>query len=112
MTREELDFIGSMNMCDEISNEAYKKIVCHCEEQEPCEDAMNRILKRMWNCRGKHTTSIDKVKMEQIIRDELLSVKPQETKTEIEELDYIQEHKKIPIPLQVQKYCDRTSMTA
>lgn len=35
MTREELDFIGSMNMCDEISNEAYKKIVCHCREQEP-----------------------------------------------------------------------------
>lgn len=33
MTREDLDFIGSMNMCDEISNEAYKKIVCHCEEQ-------------------------------------------------------------------------------
>lgn len=42
MTREELDFIGSMNMCDEISNEAYKKIVCHCEGQEPCEDAISR----------------------------------------------------------------------
>lgn len=42
MTREELDFIGSMNMCDEISNEAYKKIVCHCERQEPCEDAISR----------------------------------------------------------------------
>ena len=35
MTREDLDFIGSMNMCDEISDDAYKKIVCHCEEQEP-----------------------------------------------------------------------------
>lgn len=34
MTREEADFIGGMNMCDEISNEAYKKIMCHCEEQE------------------------------------------------------------------------------
>lgn len=44
---------------------------------EPCEDAMSRILKRMWNCRGKHTTSIDKVKMEQILRDELPPVKPQ-----------------------------------
>lgn len=43
-------------------------------EQEPCDDAITRILKRMWNCRGKHTTSIDKVKMEQIIRDELPSV--------------------------------------
>ena len=40
-------------------------------EQEPCDDAISRILKRMWNCRGKHTTSIDKVAMEQIIRDEL-----------------------------------------
>ena len=38
---------------------------------EPCDDAISRILKRMWNCRGKHTTSIDKVAMEQIIRDEL-----------------------------------------
>lgn len=47
-------------------------------EQESCEDAITRILKRMWNCRGNHTTSIDKVKMEQIIRDELPSVKPQE----------------------------------
>ena len=35
MTREEADFIGGMNMCDEISNEAYRKIMCHCEEQEP-----------------------------------------------------------------------------
>ena len=39
--------------------------------QEPCDDAISRILKRMWNCRGKHTTSIDKVAMEQIIHDEL-----------------------------------------
>lgn len=45
--------------------------------QEPCEDVITRILKRMWNCRGKHTTSIDKVKMEQIIRDELPSVNSQ-----------------------------------
>jgi hypothetical protein len=42
MTREEADFIGAMNMCDEISNEAYKKIMCHCEVQEPCEDAISR----------------------------------------------------------------------
>lgn len=45
--------------------------------EEPCGDAISRILKRMWNCRGEHTTSIDKVKMEQIIRDELPSVTPQ-----------------------------------
>ena len=42
MKKEELDFIGSMNMCDEISNEAYKKIVCHCREQDDCEDAVSR----------------------------------------------------------------------
>lgn len=49
-------------------------------EQEPCDDAISRILKKMWNCRGKHTTSIDKVAMEQIIRDELPSV-TQKSKT-------------------------------
>lgn len=40
MTNEEANFIGSMNMCDEISNEAYKKIMCNCEveEQQPCEE--------------------------------------------------------------------------
>ena len=46
MTREELDFIGSMNMCDEISDDAYKKIVCHCEEQEPTEwEQDHKLLK-------------------------------------------------------------------
>lgn len=39
MTKQEADFIGSMNMCDEISNEAYKKIMCNCKvEEEECED--------------------------------------------------------------------------
>ena len=42
MTQKEMDFIGSLNMCDEISNEAYKKIMAHCEEQEPCEDCISR----------------------------------------------------------------------
>lgn len=42
MTREEADFIGALNMCDEISNEAYKKIMCHCEEQEPCKNCVSR----------------------------------------------------------------------
>ena len=58
MTREEADFIAAMNMCDEISNEAYKKIMCHCEV--PCEDAISRkaaveaILTRMPNfCGGE-----------------------------------------------------------
>lgn len=65
-------------------DEAYKSMIDALEmaiqslEQEPCEDAITRILKKMWNCRGKHTTSIDKVKMERIIRDELPPVTPQE----------------------------------
>jgi len=46
--------------------------------QEPCDDVVSRILARMWNCRGKHTTNIDKVAMEQIIRDELPPVIPQQ----------------------------------
>ena len=47
------------------------KMAIEALEQEPCGEAITRILRRMWNCRGKHTASIDKVKMEQIIRDEL-----------------------------------------
>ncbi len=44
MTKQEAGFIGSMNMCDEISNEAYKKIMCNCEVEESqlCEDAVSR----------------------------------------------------------------------
>lgn len=41
MTKEELNFIGSMNMCDEISNEAYKKIVNHVEETEISDDCVS-----------------------------------------------------------------------
>ena len=47
-------------------------------EQQPCDDVVSRILTRMWKCRGKHTTNIDKVAMEQIIRDELPPVIPQQ----------------------------------
>lgn len=51
MTKQEADFIGSMNMCDEISNEAYKKIMCNCEveESQPCEDCISReaLLKNL-----------------------------------------------------------------
>ena len=32
-------------------------------------DIKAEILDRMWNCRGKWTTSIDKVKMETIIKE-------------------------------------------
>lgn len=47
MTREEFDFIGAMNMCDEISNEAYKKISTHLaitrkpECKTPCKKAID-----------------------------------------------------------------------
>ena len=50
MTKQEADFIGSMNMCDEISNEAYKKIMCNCEveESQPCEDCISiQVVKDM-----------------------------------------------------------------
>lgn len=50
MTREDLDFIGSMNMCDEISNDAYKKIVCHCEEQEPILDKITAEIQKLRGC--------------------------------------------------------------
>ena len=58
---------------DEMERE-YEKSKALIHKIVECDDAISRILKRMWNCRGKHTTSIDKVAMEQIIRDELSSV--------------------------------------
>lgn len=42
MTKEEADYIGAMNMCDEISNEAYTKIMCHCDVQGECGDCISR----------------------------------------------------------------------
>lgn len=33
------------------------------------EDMKSEILTRMWNCRGKQNTSIDKVKMEIILKE-------------------------------------------
>ena len=58
---------------DEMERE-YEKSKALFHKIVECDDAISRILKRMWNCRGKHTTSIDKVAMEQIIRDELLPI--------------------------------------
>ena len=64
--------------CDLVMDSFVLKDACNMTikalEQQPCDDAISRILTRMWNYRGKHTTSIDKVAMEQIIRDELSSV--------------------------------------
>ena len=84
MTREEIIeglklLEDNMVHFDELQNDKGEWIDVHellyeaiqALSQEPCDDAISRILKRMWNCRGKHTTSIDKVAMEQIIRDEL-----------------------------------------
>ena len=50
MTREDLDFIDSMNLCDEISNEAYKKIVCHCEEQDSVLDKITNDIQTLRGC--------------------------------------------------------------
>lgn len=47
MTRKEANFISAMNMCDEISNEAYKKIMCHCEEQEPILDKISAEIMQL-----------------------------------------------------------------
>lgn len=60
--------------CMVVDVEDIQRLPSVTQKPIECEDAISRILKRMWNCRGKHTTSIDKVAMEQIIRDELPSV--------------------------------------
>ncbi len=46
MTREDVDFISGMNMCDEISNEAYQKIMCHCEEQDSILDQIKAEIEQ------------------------------------------------------------------
>ena len=78
MTREEIMQLNTdyLNGCE--SEHKMNELFSYVLEQQPCDDAISRILARMWNCRGKHTISIDKVKMEQIIRDELPPVIPQQ----------------------------------
>jgi hypothetical protein len=87
MTKQEADFIGSMNMCDEISNEAYKKIMCNCEveEQQPCEDCVSRkeLLSRI-DAERRHLLDIGMDGAEHIIVhharriiEDMPSVKPQ-----------------------------------
>lgn len=99
MTRKDLDFIGSMNMCDEISNDAYKKIVCHCEEREPCEDCIDRQrairrVKEMCNPYGKPTIDFESGKKIIKILEQMSPAKHEtksdvldKIKSEIEELD-------------------------
>lgn len=45
MTKAEIEFLGGMNMCDELSNEAYRKIVNHFEEPE---EVMAELKKQLW----------------------------------------------------------------
>ena len=45
MTKAELDYLGSMNMSDELSNEAYQKIVNHFEEPE---ETFANLKKQIW----------------------------------------------------------------
>ena len=76
MTREEADFIAAMNMCDEISNEAHKKIMCHCEV--PCEDAISRkwVLDVVNNF--VFDTETDRNRIIHIVRDTAPLVMPKE----------------------------------
>lgn len=76
MTKEELDFIGSMNMFDEISNEAYKKIVNHVEETEISDDCVSRaeMLKYQQYLHGKMSNE-ENHKLWEFIKD-LPSVTP------------------------------------
>ena len=80
MNREELDFIGAMNMCDEISNEAYKKIVCHFEQQEPCDDAIKyfKIIYELSQTLGVSYDFIDEKIKEiiQTLKDKALKQEP------------------------------------
>ena len=79
MTKDEaIDIVRQYECC----KEHYEACELLIKLSEPCGDAVSRILERMWNCRGKHTTSIDKVKMEQIIRDELSVTPKSESVTE------------------------------
>lgn len=77
MTREEANFIGAMNMCDEISNEAYKKIMCHCEEQEPC--YVSKLTQKAYEDGKKDGYVQAKVEQEPII---------DKIRAEIMQLDY------------------------
>lgn len=73
LTRNGVHFCDLVRITSEL-----KELPPVTPEATECEDIISRILERMWNCRGKHTTSIDKVKMEQIIREYLPSVTPKQ----------------------------------
>lgn len=83
-------------------------------EQESCRDAISRADVRhlIAEVKRKSLYSISSKAFEELYNgiDDLPSVNPEESKTEIEELDFVQEHEKIPVTLHIteaQKYCDR-----
>lgn len=45
ITKTEFDFLGGMNMCDELSNEAYEKIVNHFKQPD---EVMDELKKQLW----------------------------------------------------------------
>ena len=111
-----LDTIESWLSCDDY-NEAERHIMRAMQSvlydlppvnsQEPSGDAVSRqaideIKELMTDINGDTVYAVRMSYLRQ-----LPSVNPQEPETEIEELDFVQEHKKIPVTLQVQKYCDR-----
>lgn len=59
--------------CMVVDVEDIQNLPSVTQKSTECDAVISRILTKMWNCRGKRTTSIDKVAMEQIIRDELSS---------------------------------------
>ncbi len=51
--QQAIDFVGSMNMCDEISNEAYKKLTSYLDELPPAQPDIIRCP----NCRYNDGTA-------------------------------------------------------
>ena len=91
MTKKELDFIGSMNMCDEISNEAYEKIVCHAEETIVSDDCVSiQAVKEGMIKYGFHAPDMT---ITEYIEDELLPVTPTQKWIPVERREPTQEEK-------------------
>lgn len=42
--RAVMDFVGSMNMCDQISDDAYKDLICYLEDLPPAQPDLAQLL--------------------------------------------------------------------
>jgi len=54
-----IDFVGSMNMCDEISNEAYKKLISYLDDLPSAQPEIIRCK----DCRNNHWCNIQEAAM-------------------------------------------------